>query len=399
MASVKLKLKTQSVNKSGEYGIVYEIIYKRKRKIINSGNRATLKQWDESTSNILTGPKKGLHPGGVKLKIALQNRLAEITEAAMLAELKKLPPDEFFAQLENQTKSLSFFEYFQKRIDELERAKKIGNARVYRLVLSQLKKSCNDLPIKQVDYNYLYQFKLARLALANSPNTIRLYLRTTRAVLSEAVRSGVLEVNPFDTNLMPPAKTTAKRALPYYNILTLEAASLKGTKAFARDVYLLGFYLRGMDFVDLAHLTAENIHGNRIVYNRIKSGQLLSIKINAKAMAILQRYANRHKTFLLPILDKPKDLNPDNYGTRYRRIKNNLQALGKDFCFDLNLTTKTNRHTWATVAKYRGVSRDVIAECLGHSVRGVTDIYLKEFDDSVLDDANDLVCGEQLCCL
>ena len=49
------------------------------------------------------------------------------------------------------------------------------------------------------------------------------------------------------------------------------------------------------------------------------------------------------------------------------------------------------RHTYATELKRKGVSSEVIREALGHSALDTTENYLKRFDDSVIDRADDLL--------
>lgn len=55
----------------------------------------------------------------------------------------------------------------------------------------------------------------------------------------------------------------------------------------------------------------------------------------------------------------------------------------------LNITY-TARYTWATQSKYCGVPLSVISEGLGHSSIKTTEIYLKRYEDSLLDKANKL---------
>lgn len=53
-----------------------------------------------------------------------------------------------------------------------------------------------------------------------------------------------------------------------------------------------------------------------------------------------------------------------------------------------------SRHSWAMMALESGAPVNTISECLGHSSEGVTRIYLRELDRSVLDKVNDLVAEQ-----
>ncbi|MEQ8419254.1 MAG: tyrosine-type recombinase/integrase [Arenibacter algicola] len=57
----------------------------------------------------------------------------------------------------------------------------------------------------------------------------------------------------------------------------------------------------------------------------------------------------------------------------------------------MEFTTYTIRHSWATIAKFMGIPTEVISEGLGHNSLRTTEIYLKSFTNSVLDEANELV--------
>lgn len=49
------------------------------------------------------------------------------------------------------------------------------------------------------------------------------------------------------------------------------------------------------------------------------------------------------------------------------------------------------RHTWATQAKGVGVSLAHISEALGHRSQRITAVYLKSFDQEILDNLNNSV--------
>lgn len=57
----------------------------------------------------------------------------------------------------------------------------------------------------------------------------------------------------------------------------------------------------------------------------------------------------------------------------------------------ISLTTYVSRHTWASIAKSKGVSISVISEGLGHDNETTTQIYLTALETSVVDKANDMI--------
>lgn len=50
-----------------------------------------------------------------------------------------------------------------------------------------------------------------------------------------------------------------------------------------------------------------------------------------------------------------------------------------------------SRHTWATIAKSRGIPVAVISEALGHASVSTTEGYLKRFEDDEIKRANKVI--------
>ncbi|MCC8119052.1 MAG: tyrosine-type recombinase/integrase [Bacteroidales bacterium] len=85
---------------------------------------------------------------------------------------------------------------------------------------------------------------------------------------------------------------------------------------------------------------------------------------------------------LLYILDKHTC-----YRTYYRQLRRGLEAIKKELHLS-ELTTYTMRHSWATIARSIGISKDVIAQALGHDMGNrMTEIYL-DYDRTEVDKAN-----------
>ncbi len=66
-----------------------------------------------------------------------------------------------------------------------------------------------------------------------------------------------------------------------------------------------------------------------------------------------------------------------------RRMNERLKIIAKEAGIKGRFTTYNIRHSWATIAKHLGVSRELISEALGHSSLRTTQIYLKDFDTYV----------------
>ena len=74
-----------------------------------------------------------------------------------------------------------------------------------------------------------------------------------------------------------------------------------------------------------------------------------------------------------------------------RRVNERLKIIAKDAGIEGNFTTYSIRHSWATIAKYMGIPIEVISEGLGHNSLRTTEVYLKSFENQVLDEANERI--------
>lgn len=155
--------------------------------------------------------------------------------------------------------------------------------------------------------------------------------------------------------------------------------------------FMLMFMLRGMPFIDLAHLRKQNLQGRRIVYRRHKTGKLMVVDVPPDAFRLLQKYRNRAESeYLFPILNEasPGKERYHLYQDTLRRFNRELARLMKKLLPGVSVSSYTARHTWATLAYHSGTPLGLISQSLGHSSILVTMSYLKPFDAEVIDKVN-----------
>ena len=179
-----------------------------------------------------------------------------------------------------------------------------------------------------------------------------------------------------------------KRSLSIEQLRQLRDYPVEPYQEKYRDMFMLIFYLRGINVCDLSLL--KTIDDGRINYRRSKTGKLYSINVEPEALAIINKY--RGTNHLLYILDKYK-----NHEDYYRRLNRELKKIGPFTVTGHGKKTYTPlfpgissywaRHTWATIAAEIDIPKETIAAGLGHGSNTVTDIYIK-FDEKKVDVAN-----------
>lgn len=186
-------------------------------------------------------------------------------------------------------------------------------------------------------------------------------------------------------------KETAKRSLCKENIeRVLNFTSSNRFMLFPIDIFAFTYYCGGINFVDIANLTKDNIIEGRLVYKRLKTNKLIKIPIQPKAHAIINRYKKEESPYIFPILSSfhKTELQKSNRIHKViSKVNERLKQIGNELNLPITLTTYCARHSQATVMKKAGVSTSIIREIMGHSSERVTQIYLDSFDNEQIDSA------------
>lgn len=232
-------------------------------------------------------------------------------------------------------------------------------------------------------------------------NTVSGYMRSLRAVYNRYMPAGTAGHDPklFD-GVYTKVVSKTKRALTTPQTEQLMAAittepsdTLTTEQQRALTYFLLMFMLRGMPFIDLAHLRKADVQGGYIVYSRHKTGKSLRVKIPPQALRLIQEWRddNPDSTYLFPILRTDLHSGWEEYRCyqdALRRFNRTLKQVMAQLLPGVRVSSYTARHTWATLAYHMGMPIGIISQAMGHSSIRVTEIYLKPFEDSRLDEAN-----------
>lgn len=228
-------------------------------------------------------------------------------------------------------------------------------------------------------------------------DTVGTYMHTLQASYNRGVEAGIAPYVPrLFKGVFTGRASERKRALEVGDVRTLLAdnsGELPSDVERARAFLELMLRFQGLPFVDLAHLQKSDYKNGRLTLRRQKTGHELSIAVDAHAAKLLERYAAPPSSpYLLDIL--PGNLCEKAlyvaYQSRLRAFNALLKRLAAIRKVGENVTSYSMRYTWATQSKYCGIPLSVISEGLGHSSVRTTEIYLKRYDNSLLDRANKL---------
>lgn len=286
----------------------------------------------------------------------------------------------------------SFFDFFHQQIERLRTNGCARTSETYRAALNKLQRFRNgeDISPTRIDATLMENFQAFLRAQNLCLNTISFYMRIMRAMYRRCVNMGMtIDRQPF-RNVYTGIARTVKRALLLEDVRRLNTLELeRPCERFARDMFMLSFYLRGMSFVDMAYLKKSDWRDGSICYKRHKTGQMLTVKWEPQMEAIVSRYQLKDSPYMLSIIGKPGNGNERNqYRTVQTRINRDLKAVAKKIGLAQNLTMYCARHSWASVARDRQMPISVISMGMGHANERTTGIYLKSVSMTVIDDCN-----------
>jgi hypothetical protein len=229
----------------------------------------------------------------------------------------------------------------------------------------------------------------------SSPNTISTYMRTLQAVYNRWMSPGIEGYNPvLFKDVYTKVESRTKRALTAEQMEQLRNTDFSVLTLRQQQVltyFLLMFMLRGMPFIDLAHLRKADLRNRRITYRRHKTGKLMVVDVPPDAMRLLQKYRDKTDSeYLFPLLHGGLFMEEHHhrYQETLRHFNRELARLMKQLLPGVSVSSYTARHTWATLAYHSGVPVGLISQSLGHSSIRVTMTYLKPFDAEVIDRIN-----------
>lgn len=278
-------------------------------------------------------------------------------------------------------------------IERLRKEGRYSTAHVYKNALFSFSKFCGttNISFRQVTRECLRCYGQYLYESGLKLNTVSTYMRMLRSIYNRGVEAGRA---PYVPRLFHDVYTGVdirqKKALPVIELHKLlyedpKSERLRRTQTIAA----LMFQFCGMSFADLAHLEKSALDQNVLQYNRIKTKTPMSLEILDSAKGMINQLRRNKPAvpdcpdYLFNILHGDKKRKDERayreYQSALRSFNNCLKDLARVLHLNSPVTSYTFRHSWATTAKYRGVSIEMISESLGHKSIKTTQIYLKGF--------------------
>lgn len=411
-------------SRDGRYRVLLRITQNRKHKRIKTSISLNRKSdWNKI--------RKEVRQSEPNYKIWNDMLKKEMEKAQMqYLELKDygiVTPDKLKDELIASERPVSFLKYAQQRTQELIECGNIRNAKKYKTFCNKLELfltngngKVRDLSFGEITPSLVEDFYNFLMNLRNErnpdhvlhPNTVQTNLNIFRTLIKKAIEIDKLmkmDRNPFLAFKYKGVKTE-KEKLNSEEIDLIIGLSLEENTPIwhCRNYFLFSYYCAGIRAGDFIQLRWCNIStDNRISYQMGKNHKTRDIKLPKQALDILELYRkddSRPTDYIFPLLDNNaiyakavtqseidvlpseiKNLLFNQISSKTAIINKYLKKIAVCAGINKNISFHIARHSFAKVAKEKGISTDVIQNILGHSKEETTKRYMGEIDNSECD--------------
>ena len=176
-----------------------------------------------------------------------------------------------------------------------------GTRKLYELTAKKVMEFDRHATIDSISVDWLQRFEEAYLPTM-TVNGLGIIMRNLRAVQNWCIDEGKTENYPF-RRFKIRQERVAIRDISIGQLVALRDWPCEPWQEIYRDLFMLSFYLCGVNAVDL--LECKKLKNGRFVYHRRKTGKLYDLPVVPEARAIIDKY--KGKDWLLCPLDTNKD--------------------------------------------------------------------------------------------
>ena len=371
-----------------------------KSALIPVGVKIAPSLWDKKAQSVKKCPRKAYFDKAISDRYyAVQEMISKLSEEdeelmrrLTITEIKNIILERLDGKERKDTGNGSFALGYKKFVETKQgRTRQIYETTWKRIC--EFTDKAERLNFEDITAKWLNEFNGYMAKRSPAQNARSIHLRDIRAVFNFAIDEEMTDLYPF-RKFKIKSTPTMKRSLSADDIRTIATMPLLPWQEEYRDVFMLIFYLIGINIVDLFGLTHENVQNGRIVYTRRKTKRIYSIKIEPEAQEILDRH--KGTTHLIDVADRYKD--HTNFTSRFNKAlktfgtwevdEHHKQKVKYNPYWDF-LSSYWARHSWATIAYNDcNIPVDVISQALGHSMGNrVTMVYINS-DSKKVDEAN-----------
>ena len=267
-------------------------------------------------------------------------------------------------------KLVTIKEYMERRIADFRKDGRNSYADMNVYTLEKILSILGNISLQSFSTSTIDKFIRGLSSLSNATKQMR--LTHLKARINEAIKEGIVkyDVHPFAYVKMPkPSVKMLDLTIDEFSrILHLKTNHRK--LSLARDLFLLSFYLGGMNLADIVE---NEFNDDMVRYVRKKTAnkkegeKIVTFTIPEEARAIIRKYISRNGKL--------------NFGYKFtyqnfqRYVNHCLKDLGKKLEIKSNISFYSARKTFSQFAFDLGIRTEIVEYCLGQSMKENRPIY------------------------
>ena len=400
MASVKIVLRKNKIDKAGNAPLYLRLIKDRKPKFISLGLKIKPNEWDEDKQSV-----KKNYSNSARLNKYLSQKVADAQ--GQIADLETKNQSTSARKLKEAIKGkpmVNFFDYSYNRCEKIKNTVAFSTYTNYKNYLKKFEKFVGhrDLMFDDITVTTLKNYAgYCSNTLGNNNTTINFSLKILNLMFKEAQREDLIPLNhfPFSKFNVKKAKSTKRylSANQLEGFINLEVSD-KAKAQIIKDMFIFSVFSGGLRFGDVIELKWDNYNSNEHKITKVirKTNRQHSIRIGQKAIDILLKYKtdeSKGDDIIFPFANINEayfnDREHKDLVTRQAVALSNmyLTKMGKRLELPFSLTFHISRHTFATRALNNGMRIEHVSKLMDHTDIGITQVYAKivssELDNAV----------------
>ena len=361
--------------------VMLRIVFGRKKAEISTRMKCKAREWDSSKERFKKNYIFNQRLAELESKIyKAHHQLEEIGRHFDVKDIKALVVE----KKRSKVTLLQFYDLYIAKRDQDEQIsdstrKKYRQSKVYlNRYFEQAEEQ--DFPVCDVDFHFLVRWdewmkrtpynehgdKLQEISVNKHHSRLK-------AVLFEAVKQGVLDINPYvNFKLRFPQKNREYLTQEEINRMIELDLSMHPTADNVRDIFLFSCYT-GLRYQDAMNLTIDNImnvSGDLYIrVDQLKTGERIEIPLLKPAQAIIEKHSwSNNRMIYNKVLPKLSN----------QKVNEYLKFIGELALIKKHLTHHVARHTFATtILLDNGVPLETVSYLLGHNSVRTTQVYAK----------------------
>lgn len=369
MASVSLKIRPGRANSSGQFPIFVAVSHNKETRFIPTPYEVSDPSHFDGT-RVLTRGAGAINKNLSFILEEYRHKLArlDVSKYATATQLK-----EALTSTRKGVAPLTISKMFAKRIEQMQREGRESYASMLKysakVILSILEDKAVNALTRQDVRRLLDEMK----AKGHSSGNIQMRLTHFKAAVNKLIDDDIarFEVHPFRGVKIPqsaPKYTDVSRA-DYHRIKNFKPENKR--QELGRNIWLLSFYLAGLNLCDLTRL-GDELRGPVLRFERQKTsdhtrgGGVVSFRIPSEARPLIE-WADKAGIF--------NERTPTEYKSLQRYANRCISLVAEELKIKGSFSYYSARHTFAELALISGIHLELIEYLLGHTPKSNRPIY------------------------